>query len=374
MKFYFLIVIFLITVLSVKSQVTKIDSIYGSIKRIREKVINLDNLDNLDEGTTEYSDSIILLPNSLNLNIYDSSFSGSASEYVNFERFYNENGSILKHIWLIKNDEFYKSITYKYDDKNRVISEIDSSRNNLTTDKHYYEDFDEYTNENIISINLDLNYFQHTIKQYKDNQIIRTKLIDDYGNITEFINNYNENGKLKYTTLKTPETWQKNENENWSYGVHDTIPNVFKSSVYEYDDKNRLLKRLDYDYSAKNNYEKPILLHQILYTYNDNKTTVKKIYESGMISSFIYVYDKKNRIIEYHCCSDNISDSKSVKKYTYKNDKIVSLQYITKDNNKTKIQNIDFKYKYDDKNNWIEIIKIIDGKEKSKRTREIEYY
>ena len=109
MKFYFLIVIFLITVPSVKSQVTKIDSIYGSIKRIREKVINLDNL---DEGTTEYSDSIILLPNSLNLNIYDSSFSGSASEYVNFERFYNENGSILKHIWLIKNDEFYKSITY----------------------------------------------------------------------------------------------------------------------------------------------------------------------------------------------------------------------------------------------------------------------
>ena len=371
MKFYFLIVIFLITVPSVKSQVTKIDSIYGSIKRIREKVINLDNL---DEGTTEYSDSIILLPNSLNLNIYDSSFSGSASEYVNFERFYNENGSILKHIWLIKNDVFYKSITYKYDDKNRVISEIDSSRNNLTTDKHYYEDFDEYTNENIISINLDLNYFQHTIKQYKDNQIIRTKLIDDYGNITEFINNYNENGKLKYTTLKTPETWQKNEYGGWSHGVHDSTSIVFKNSAYEYDDKHRLLKRLEYNYSNKNNYEKPILLHQISYTYNDNKTTLKKIYESGMISSFIYVYDKKNRIIEYHCCSDNISDSKSVKKYTYKNDKIVSLQYITKDNNKTKIQNIDFKYKYDDKNNWIEIIKIVDGKEKSKRTREIEYY
>ena len=257
MKFSFLIVIFLITVPSVKSQVTKIDSIYGSIKRIREKVINLDNL---DEGTTEYSNSIILLPNSLNLNIYDSSFSGSASEYVNFERFYNKNGSILKHIWLVKNDEFYKSITYKDDEKNRVISEIDSSRNNLTTVKHYYEDFDDYTNENIISINLNSNYFQHTIKQYKDNQVIRTKLIDDYGNITEFINNYHETGKLKYTTLKTPETWQKNEYGGWSHGVHDSTSIVFKNSAYEYDDKHRLLKSLEYNYSNKNNYKKNYII------------------------------------------------------------------------------------------------------------------
>lgn len=371
MKFSFLLIIYFISILTVKSQVTKIDSIYGNIKRIREKVINLNNP---DEGTTEYSDSITLLPNSLNLNIYDATFSGSGSEYVNFERFYNENGGILKHIWLVKNDGFYKSTTYKYDDKNRIISEIDSSHNNLTRVKHYYEDFDEYTNENIISINLDSDYFHHTIKQYKHNKVIRTKLIDEYGNITEFINNYNQNGKLEFTSLKTPETWQKNKNGDWSHGVHDSISIVFKNSVYKYDEKNRILKSLEYNYSNKNNYEKPVLLHQVLYNYDKNKTTVKTIYESGLISSFIYVYDKKNRIIEYHCCSDNISDSQRIKKYTYKNDKIVSLQYVTKDNNKTKIQNIDFKYKYDDKNNWIEIIKIIDGKEKFKRTREIEYY
>ena len=141
-----------------------------------------------------------------------------------------------------------------------MISEIDSSRNNLTTVKHYYEDFDDYTNENIISINLNSNYFQHTIKQYKDNQVIRTKLIDDYGNITEFINNYNENGKLKYTTLKTPETWQKNEYGGWSHGVHDSTSIVFKNSAYEYDDKHRLLKSLEYNYSNKNNYKKNYII------------------------------------------------------------------------------------------------------------------
>lgn len=374
MRFSFLLVLLIITS-SVKSQVSNIDSIYGNIKRVREKVFDISNKDNPKQvEIDEYSDSMILIPNSLNLTIYDSSFSGSQSGYENYEQFFNENGKIVKHIWYVKKDDFYKSTSNQYDEKNRVIKEIDSSSNYVSYDKHYYEDFDNYTNENIISLNLELNYFNHTIKQYKDNKVIRIKLIDEYGNITEFINDYNQNGKLKYTTLKNPETWLKNENENWSYGVHDTIPNVFKSSVYEYDDKNRLLKRLDYDYSAKNNYKKPILLHQVLYKYDDFKTTVKTIYESGNSSSFIYVYDKKNRIIEYHCCSDTISDSERIKKYTYIKDKIISLQYITKDNYKTKIQNIDFKYKFDNNNNWIEIIKIVDGKERFKRTREIEYY
>ncbi|WP_339836953.1 hypothetical protein [uncultured Flavobacterium sp.] len=374
MRFSFLLVLLIITS-SVKSQVSNIDSIYGNIKRVREKVFDISNKDNPRQiEIDEYSDSMILIPNSLNLTIYDSSFSGSQSGYENYEQFYNENGKIVKHIWYVKKDDFYKSTSYQYDKKNRVIKEIDSSSNYVSYDKHYYEDFDNYTNENIISLNLESNYFNHTIKQYKDNKVIRIKLIDEYGNITEFINDYNQNGKLKYTTLKNPETWKKNENGNWSYGVQDTIPNVFKSSIYENDDKNRLLKRLDYDYSAKNNYEKPILLHQVLYNYEDYKTTVKTIYESGNSSSFIYVYDKKNRIIEYHCCSDTISDSVRIKKYTYKKNQIISLQYISKDKGKTNIQKIDFKYKFDNNFNWIEIIKIVDGKEKSKRTREIEYY
>ena len=374
MRFSFLLVLLIITS-SVKSQVSNIDSIYGNIKRVREKVFDISNKDNPKQvEIDEYSDSMILIPNSLNLTIYDSSFSGSQSGYENYEQFYNENGKILKHIWYVKKDDFYKSTSNQYDEKNRVIKEIDSSSNYVSYDKHYYEDFDNYTNENIISLNLESNYFNHTIKQYKDNKVIRIKLIDEYGNITEFINDYNLNGKLKYTTLKNPETWLKNENENWSYGVHDTIPNVFKSSVYEYDDKNRLLKRLDYDYSAKNNYKKPILLHQVLYNYDDYKTTVKTIYESGNSSSFIYVYDKKNRIIEYHCCSDTISDSVRINKYTYIKNQIISLQYISKDKGKTNIQKIDFKYKFDNNNNWIEIIKIVDGKERFKRTREIEYY
>lgn len=374
MRFSFLMV-FLIITTTVKSQVSNIDSIYGNIKRVREKVFDISNKDNpIQIEIDEYSDSMILIPNSLNLNIYDILFSASNIGYENYERNYNENGDILKHTWFVKKDEFYKSTTYKYDDKNRVIRKIDSTNNYGSIDKHYYEDFDEFTNENIISLSFESDYFNHTIKYYKGNKVIRVKLIDEYGYITEYINNYNQNGKLNSTTIKNPKTWRKNEEGDWSYGVQDSIPNVFKSRINEYDNKNRILKSLEYNYSIKNNYNEPILLHQVLYNYEKNKTTVKTIYESGMISSNSYIYDNQNRIIKYYCCSDTISDSNIIREYSYKNGKIVSCKLFKKDKGKIEIQKIDFKYKYDDKNNWIEIIKLVDGKERFKRIREIEYY
>ena len=374
MRFSFLIV-FLIISTSAKPQVSNIDSIYGNIKRVREKVFDISDKDNPKQiEIDEYSDSMVLIPNDLNLNIYDILFSGSNIGYENYERIYNENGDILKNTWFVKKDEFYESTTYKYDKKNRVIRKIDSTNNYVSIKNHYYEDFDEFTNENIISLSFDSNYFNHTIKQHKDNKVIRIKHIDEFGNITEYINNYTLNGKLKSTTVKKPETWRKNEEGDWSYGVHDSITNVFITRINEYDEKNRILKSLVYDYSDKNNYKEPILLHQVLYNYEKNKTTVKTIYESGMISSNTYIYDNQNRIIKYFCCSDTISDSNLIREYSYKNGKIVSGKLITKDNGKIEIQKIDFKYKYDDKNNWIEIIKLVDGKERFNRIREIEYY
>ena len=374
MRFSFLIV-FLIISTSAKPQVSNIDSIYGNIKRVREKVFDISDKDNPRQiEIDEYSDSMVLIPNDLNLNIYDILFSGSNIGYENYERIYNENGDILKNTWFVKKDEFYESTTYKYDKKNRVIRKIDSTNNYVSIKNHYYEDFDEFTNENIISLSFDSNYFNHTIKQHKDNKVIRIKHIDEFGNITEYINNYNQNGKLNSTTIKNPKTWRKNEEGDWSYGVQDSIPNVFKSRINEYDEKNRILKSFEYNYSIKNNYKAPILLHQVLYNYENNKTTVKEIYESGMISSKSYIYDNQNRIIKYYCCSDTISGSNIIREYSYKNGKIVSGKLITKDNGKIEIQKIDFKYKYDDKNNWIEIIKLVDGKERFKRIREIEYY
>jgi hypothetical protein len=84
MRLYFLLVLLIIS-FSVKSQVSNIDSIYGNIKRVREKVFDISNKENPRQiEIDEYSDSMILIPNSLNLTIYDISFSGSNSDYENY--------------------------------------------------------------------------------------------------------------------------------------------------------------------------------------------------------------------------------------------------------------------------------------------------
>ena len=143
MRFSFLIV-FLIISTSAKPQVSNIDSIYGNIKRVREKVFDISDKDNPRQiEIDEYSDSMVLIPNDLNLNIYDILFSGSNIGYENYERIYNENGDILKNTWFVKKDEFYKSSTYKYDEKNRIIRKIDSTNNYVSIKNHYYEDFDK---------------------------------------------------------------------------------------------------------------------------------------------------------------------------------------------------------------------------------------
>lgn len=57
MRFSFLIVLLITT--TVKSQVSNIDSIYGKVKRIREKVFDISNKDNPKQiEIDEYSDSM----------------------------------------------------------------------------------------------------------------------------------------------------------------------------------------------------------------------------------------------------------------------------------------------------------------------------
>ena len=81
MRFSFLIV-FLIISTSAKPQVSNIDSIYGNIKRVREKVFDISDKDNPKQiEIDEYSDSMVLIPNDLNLNIYDILFLGSNIGY-----------------------------------------------------------------------------------------------------------------------------------------------------------------------------------------------------------------------------------------------------------------------------------------------------
>ena len=265
---------------------------------------------------------------------------------------------------------------YKYDKKERLIRKTDSLDGLVYTDTHYYENDNH---ENIISQNSDLDYFNHKYKRYnKDKKLIRLKSFDDYGAIDEYIYKYNSEGKLLYRIYKNPNSWRKSGKRSWSYGVQDSIGNIYKDLVNEYDNSNRLIKSQQFDlYEDDETYKEPKLTRSTIYKYkNDNLTQIINSYSNGKPTYNNYVYDNKNRLIEKYCCSEKKSDSKRIEKYGYKNDEIISLEYKEESfpTKEMKTYKVSYDYKYDNKGNWKEILKKVNGIELYRWIREIEYY
>jgi hypothetical protein len=380
-----LLIIFLLFIsirVSNAQEISK-DTIYGNVKKIREKVVFLTEVENPQMlYNNDYGHSGFRGPKSTTSRFYKFWFSSNFCYYINYERHYDEKRNVIKDIWYDKQNEFMNSYKYKYDAKNRVTMEIDSTNFSLYTKNSYYQDYENITIENIVSQSSDNKHFKHLIYFYKDNKLTRSKNIDDNGNIEEYIYNYNSFGKLSSRIHKNPSSHKKYGKNSWSYGVHDSIGIILKDQTYVYDLKNRLINTLNYAFSKEDNYQTAKLIYQEINKYdNNNLIRVEKRIENGGTSTFLnYKYDKQNRLIEYNVCNETNSNPKIIEKYKYRNNKIISLEYINEsydesfEVNGMKKSTSTFSYKYDIKNNWTEIVKNVDGVDLYKWIREIEYY
>ncbi|MBB1194595.1 hypothetical protein DNC80_13070 [Flavobacterium sp. SOK18b] len=375
---YFLLFIFLIPFLVISQNLPK-DTIYGNIKRIREKVIFLTEKENPQLlYYTDYGHSGFMGPKSTISRFFNTWYSSNLCYYLNYERQFDKKGRIIKDVWFGKKDDFMDSYRYLYDEKNRLISTIDSSAHSTDTENHYFKEYGETVDENIIYENLELNIFSHNYKKYKKGIVMVRKNFDENGKIDEYINHYNKSGKLEYTIYKNPNSWKKLEGNSWGYGVQDSIGVTYKSLINEYDESDRLIKTQIFDLYSDDKHEKPIQTSQSSYVYEGNNL-ITKINSSkgyGRLTYANYRYDSSSKLLESYCCEENISNSKIIKKYTYNGDKIIKLTYSEESfETKKMVKNkISFSYKYDKNNNWIEIIKTVDGKDLYKWKRDIEYY
>ncbi|CAM3499078.1 hypothetical protein FLGE108171_00450 [Flavobacterium gelidilacus] len=387
MKFYtFILLLLIIPSISNSQEIPKEilkDTIYGNIKKIREKVVFLTKVENPQMlYYDDYGHSGFMGPAATTSRFYKTWFSSDFCYYINYERHFDEKRNVIKDFWYDKQNEFMYLYKYKYDNKNRVLTEIDSTDFSVRTKNSYYQDYGNITIENIISQSSDNNHFKHLIYFHKDNKLTRSKNIDDNGYIDEYIYNYNSLGKLSSRIHKDPMSYKKHGENSWSHGIQDSIGKVHKDLANVYDKKNRLINSLHYSFSKEDNYEKPKLIYQEIYTYkNDNLISFKRKSENGGTSIFFnYKYDKQNRLVEYNVCNDKNFNPRIIEKYKYKNNKIISLEYTDESyDDKFKVNGMKkskstFSYKYDAKNNWIEIIKNVDGVDLYKWTREIAYY
>lgn len=340
------------------------DTIFGKVKSIREKVIYLDEKENnkaLDHYMYDYS-GLLDEPEGTIHNFRDMWFSYNGCYFLNHVLDFDTNHKIISDTYLDKNDDFFRSYHFIYNKENKIKFKIDSSK--FSTDKttYYYQSNGDKTE---IYQSSDGDIFWHTFEKFKDKKLDTYKIMDEYGIVNEYKYYYNSAGKLSYRYYKNPNIWKKTEEDNYIYGVQDTIGTYYKDLINEYDSRERLIKSSYYSLNDDKKHEKPIITNIETYEYD----------AAGNISiknnKFYYNYDKRNRLVESRIYQSKKEKPKVYHKYIYNDlNQVEKLEYF-EDN---KVYKIVFHFKYDEKNNWIEIVKNINGKDIYKWIRQLEYY
>lgn len=353
------------------------DTIYGKVKSIREKVIFLTERENpkLFDIDGDYGHSGFMGPESTISRFKSIWYSTNFCYYINYERHYNENGLLIQDIWYDKKDSLENYYRYEYNKQDRLIRKIDSIYDLVYIDTHYYE---RDRHETIISQNSDLDFYNYRYKRYDENgKLIRQKSIDEYGTIDEYIFKYNDSGKLLYRIYKNPNSYRKVGERSWSWGVQDTIGNIYKDLVNKYDESNRLIDRKTYGLNSDGDHKGTKLGEHTIYKYKNNNL-IQEIrgFSSDRPYYTNYEYDKENRLKKKYYYTEKESNTIRIEKYDYRDDKIRFLEYTEEHwpSKELKTYKIEFDYKYDSNGNWNEIVKKVDGIELYKWIRQIEYY
>lgn len=372
MNFKILIILLLLFLgTNVKCQYLPEDSLRGNVKKIREKVIYLTEVENPQLlYYDDYGHSGFNGPESTINKFRDIWFSSNFCYYINYERHFDNKGKITKDIWYGKKDNFMNSYRMIYDKNNRIVSEIDSTKNSVGNKNYYYE----RDNITMISENSAYSSFSHTFKHYKNGKIRTLKRFYRDGALHQYRFIYNKNNQLFYRIHIDPNVEEEETEDIYSDKLKEPAPNIYKDIINFYDKKNRLIKHQEYELDEHDKDSKnSVVINQKEYKYiDDHLVREKTVYRTGMESFDQYVYEERGRISKRYCCEEDILKAMIIEEYKYnKNSNEVTGTDYTEEGKKYVVS---FKYKYDKNKNWIEIIKNVDGDDLYKWIRDIEYY
>ncbi len=370
------------------------DTIYGKVKSIREELLFLDdNIQNRKLFSTEgdYGHNGFM-NEKYTINRFNNWWYNTYwVHYINYYKEFDYDNKILKNIWYNKNQSvenstentydkkgnitsqklfsFVKSIAkHKYNKKNQLIytRSVDSA-GNFETAKYRYNNKNKIIKEK--------HYDSEYPKEFR-----KTKYYyDSFGNII-FLKKFNEHGEdsgtkyeydLKNRKIKiiyhSPFVWIKTKIGNRQKRSKKGTDLI--GWEYNYDDKDRIFDTRSYtsDYDVLRRtrkeikkFDKDLLVGEYFYDSNDSIMTYRT-----------YEYDSIGRMVKMENIFPRFPDNnKTINYYYNKNEYPVKLIYIENKISTT----VDFEYLFDDKRNWIQQTKSVNGKKLYVWKRDIKYF
>lgn len=349
------------------------DSLKGNIRFVREKLIFLnDSIQNLklfssegDYGHHGFFSREFTLERFKNW-----WYTLPWTHYINYYREYDKNQNIILETWFYKNDSFLREYQFKYDDKENLI-EIKEYRERDTLSKVIrlaYNYYNLKTSEIWIFPDDISSYLYINYEYNENNLLVKTSRFNEEGHQSTIRYNYNNHKKKTQEILSNPYSWKPYEGNSKIYSK-DTTDNTYLKRIYIYDNYQNLIKETEHNY--ENNYRK----NSTVFQYDPKNRLLKKTLldqNDSILSYWTYEYKKDTYFkIKESWILPNFPDNNSVLEFAYdKNSRIDKLLH-----EEDKIVNkVEFKYKFDKKGNWYEQIKIVNGKPIYLRKREIIYF
>lgn len=359
------------------------DEIKGLVKSVREKVIFKKYKEKVEEFVDDEGNIIrrTYLPDlGISNSLYGEHFTHPKiiletfpkkwyfthfSGYKNYYRKFSKSGKVILEKWYEHDGEILDTIEYKYDKNDSLVTKSEKKNFPIIENR-------KYNKSGVESVICQLIFDDETdiqeVKYYynEQNKVIRRDFFIDSIFFSSTLYKYNEKGSLlEESELKSlEEVYSKNINS-------DTDLNNIKKNYTitylenKYDENNRIIQINKYKTLDRT----AILNSSTYYNYEVDKlivTTKNFNFDNIPIKEFEY---KNNLLINERYF--NRGKAIQLKSFFYNKDNYL-VKAIIKD--REELYNIEFKYKFDRKGNWIKQTKYVNGVPTYELIREIEYY
>ncbi len=380
------------------------DTVFGKVKSVKEELVFLNkNKQNyrLFSSDGDYGHSGFINNVATKSRFYNNWYHTAFVHYLNYYKEFDEKGNATNEIWFFKDGDTLSRYEYKFNEEDKLEQvKTYSFDDSFSVTNHSYNKYSGNLLSTIDYLSDDPESYRYTYYAYdrkKDNRLVEVNNFNDEGVSGGFKFVYDEQGrKIKkiYKDYWVHEYYNDSSSSSYlSYLGKDKLQEEYfynqdgsLEEVWQYRNDPKDENQVELWRKTKNFHLKNGLIEYAIVT--DLNDTIKSITK--------YKYDKKDRKIEmnsvysiYDKLEKNIKifDKTSIKlegvyfakneymvykivNYFYNNESLVKLIY---DERGKKVE-CKFEYTFDDKNNWTEQVKYINGEKLYVWKRKINYY